>query len=583
MGLCQTPRRAGNWRMPVSQLPTTLRTPCLSCKMRYLVERPPDSLAACALREAIALARDGPASWAGDLAHVFRRLECGDGVDFGALLTLDYVTALQVAVADARNTLLQHAIDSSPKLSLLRGRLRPQRDTPYGKPAFLIGTYAGIFLPSFLPDLAILTNDAFEDARRNGPCSVKPTMNLFGLGIWDTKSHLSMTYSRMKNMDGLQQTGHSKGCVCATRRVLHECFGLFGHGVVADLNRVASQTIRIQYPHCDDPIPAYTLLITMSNSADMESWFDFESASCEAASIKPTKPQAPTSPQRASIQHSRAISHPSQTRPANPFGSNSTPQEGCATLAVYRFDPDLGEQLPFPTAIEPDKLIIDKTTALHGAKSHFHSRAGERRRPGRRQDWCKTSKVPGDTVRVFAGCFHVRYGNGGGKHGTRAASCGSADGDFRDLSMYQMLPYLIAAAPSGSTKACTVHPFHVHLRYPADTGMVEGPADASDAQAQRKEMMKCRQSNRGSDMMAFIVAGIVQPTQKHLLGLPVCGNPGCDIVFEGLGITSKWQSLPRTINDDTMRAPTLHSVTSPFSTAPHQAASTNARHGQVAL
>lgn len=126
-------------------------------------------------------------------------------------------------------------------------------------------------------------------------------------------------------------------------------------------------------------------------------WFDFESASCEAASIKPTKPQAPTSPQRASIQHSRAISHTSQTRPANPFGSNSTPQEGCATLAVYRFDPDLGEQLPFPTAIEPDKLIIDKTTALHGAKSHFHSRAGERRRPGRRQDWCKTSKVPGDT------------------------------------------------------------------------------------------------------------------------------------------------------------------------------------------
>lgn len=51
---------------------------------------------------------------------------------------------------------------------------------------------------------------------------------------------------------------------------------------------------------------------------------------------------------------------------------------------------------------------------------------------------------------MFAGCFHVRYGNGGGKHGTRAASCGSADGDFRDLSMYQMLPYLIAAAVSGA-------------------------------------------------------------------------------------------------------------------------------------
>lgn len=59
---------------------------------------------------------------------------------------------------------------------------------------------------------------------------------------------------------------------------------------------------------------------------------------------------------------------------------------------------------------------------------------------------------------------------------------------------------------------------------------------ASDAQAQRKEMMKCRQSNRGSNMITFIVAGIVQPARKHLLGLPVCGNPGCDIVFEGLGM-----------------------------------------------
>lgn len=147
MGLCQTPRRAGNWRMPVSQLPTTLRTPCLSCKMRYLVERPPDSLAACALREAIALARDGPASWAGDLAHVFRRLECGDGVDFGALLTLDYVTALQVAVADARNTLLQHAIDSSPKLSLLRGRLRPQRDTPSAHRTLTFRHYLRMVVP----------------------------------------------------------------------------------------------------------------------------------------------------------------------------------------------------------------------------------------------------------------------------------------------------------------------------------------------------------------------------------------------------------------------------------------------------
>ncbi|RDB15293.1 hypothetical protein Hypma_004699 [Hypsizygus marmoreus] len=96
--------------------------------LRYLLALPADRYAHCALRDSLALAEGGHASWALDLLFVLTHLPFLLDLPDLLSITAKGIQALIREVQSGAEKHLQGVIDSSPKLYLLRDQLEPNGD-----------------------------------------------------------------------------------------------------------------------------------------------------------------------------------------------------------------------------------------------------------------------------------------------------------------------------------------------------------------------------------------------------------------------------------------------------------------------
>ncbi|GLB40535.1 hypothetical protein LshimejAT787_0804060 [Lyophyllum shimeji] len=107
-------------------LPLRFRRVILALKyLRYLVTLPPDRYAHSALQDSLSLAEAGIASWVTDLLYVLSNLPFRIDLPDVATISTKKIDALIKEVQSGAEKHLQNAIDSSPKLYLLRNRCPP--------------------------------------------------------------------------------------------------------------------------------------------------------------------------------------------------------------------------------------------------------------------------------------------------------------------------------------------------------------------------------------------------------------------------------------------------------------------------